>query len=141
VGTFDAFTSLVNLAVAMGMLGVAATVVDAASEFLVSNFDDQKYADRNDFMTLEALKEYALEQGILDRYAAKTWLDLLVDDVMKAIRERSVAEDGRTRRTQRMEPMKKSVRRPRRRRSGANEKSSQPRETWFRTTRTTPCAP
>ena len=63
VGVFDFFTLLVNLAVAMGMLGVAVTVVDAASEYLVSNFDDQKYDDRNDFMTLEALKEYALEQG------------------------------------------------------------------------------
>ena len=89
VGVFDFFTLLVNLAVAMGMLGVAVTVVDAASEYLVSNFDDQKYDDRNDFMTLEALKEYALEQGILDRYAAKTGMELLDDDVMKAIRERS----------------------------------------------------
>jgi hypothetical protein len=89
VGVFDFFTLLVNLVVAMGMLGVAVTVVDAASEYLVSNFDDQKYDDRNDFMTLEALKEYALEQGILDRYAAKTGMELLDDDVMKAIRERS----------------------------------------------------
>jgi hypothetical protein len=89
VGVFDFFTLLINLAVAMGMLGVAVTVVDAASEYLVSNFDDQKYDDRNDFMTLEALKEYALEQGILDRYAAKTGMELLDDDVMRAIRERS----------------------------------------------------
>ena len=58
------FTLAVNLAVAMGMLGVAVTVVDAASEYLVSNFDDQKYDDRNDFMTLEALKEYALRAAI-----------------------------------------------------------------------------
>ena len=89
VGVFDFFTLLINLAVATGMLGVAVTVVDAASEYLVSNFDDQKYDDRNDFMTLEALKEYALEQGILDRYAAKTGMELLDDDVMRAIRERS----------------------------------------------------
>ena len=38
VGRFDFMTLLVNLAVASAMLGVAVTVVDTASEYLVGNF-------------------------------------------------------------------------------------------------------
>ena len=89
IGVFDFFTLLLNLAVATGMLGVAVVIVDGISEKLVSNFDDQKYDDRNDFMTLESLKEYALSEGILDKYAEKTGMKLLDDDVMKGIRERN----------------------------------------------------
>ena len=91
LGTTHFFTLLVNLAVATGLLGVAVTVVDAASEFLVSNFDDMKYDDRNDWMTLEALKEYALREGILDRFAEKTGMELLEDDVMRGVIQRNKA--------------------------------------------------
>ncbi len=95
LGTTHFFTLLVNLAVATGLLGVAVTVVDAASEFLVSNFDDMKYDDRNDWMTLEALKEYALREGILDRFAEKTGMELLEDDVMRGVIQRNKASARR----------------------------------------------
>mmetsp|Transcript_3867 Transcript_3867/g.14259 ORF Transcript_3867/g.14259 Transcript_3867/m.14259 type:complete len:460 (-) Transcript_3867:805-2184(-) len=94
IGVFDFFTLFLNLAVATGLLKVAVSVVDAASEILVANFDDQKYDDRNDFMTLESLKEYALEQGILDRYATRTGMTLLDDDVMQSIRQRAARVQG-----------------------------------------------
>ena len=96
VGRFDFMTLLVNLAVASAMLGVAVTVVDTASEYLVGNFDDMKYDDRNDWMTLEALKAHALEQGILDKFAEDSGLELLEDDVMRDLKSRAQAKQERT---------------------------------------------
>ena len=96
VGKFDFMTLLLNLAVASAMLGVAVTVVDTASEYLVGNFDDMKYDDRNDWMTLEALKAHALEQGILDKFAEDSGLELLEDDVMRDLKSRAQAKQERT---------------------------------------------
>lgn len=87
IGKPDAFATLTNLAVALGMIGVAVTVVDTACEYLVSNFDDMKYDNRNDWMTLESLKVHAVEEGILDRYAEENGLEILDTDVMKKARE------------------------------------------------------
>ena len=53
---------------------LSVTVVDALSEYMVPNFDDQKYDDRNDWMTLESLKVHALEEGILAGGGTKTRL-------------------------------------------------------------------
>jgi hypothetical protein len=92
IGTPDAFATLTNLAVALGMLGVAVAVVDACSEYLVSNFDDMKYDDRNDWLTLESLKAHALEEGILDRFAQENGMQLLDTDVMRAIKARMEAK-------------------------------------------------
>lgn len=92
LGTPDAFAALTNLAVALGMLGVAVTVVDALSEYLVDNFDDMKYDDRNDWMTLESLKAHAVESGILDEFAEEHGMRLLNDDVMRRIRARAAAK-------------------------------------------------
>ena len=96
VGKFDFMTLLVNLAVASAMLGVAVTVVDTVSESLVGNFDDMKYDDRNDWMTLEALKAHALEQGILDKFAEDSGLELLEDDVMRELKARAKAKQDKT---------------------------------------------
>lgn len=96
VGKFDFMTLLVNLAVASAMLGVAVTVVDTVSESLVGNFDDMKYDDRNDWMTLEALKAHALEQGILDKFAHESGLELLEDDVMRELKARAKAKQDKT---------------------------------------------
>ena len=89
VGRFHDFTMLMNLAVAMGLLGVAVTV-DTAAEFLVGNFDDKKYDDRNDWMTLESLKAHALETGILEKFAKGNNVEILEDDVIIRLKEKAL---------------------------------------------------
>ena len=44
------------------LLGVAVTVIDTCSERLVDSFDDMKYDNRNDWLTIESLKVGTDEQ-------------------------------------------------------------------------------
>ena len=92
IGIADAFATLTNLAVALSLLGVAVSVVDTVGEYFVSNFGVMKHDNRNDWMTLESLKAYALEEGILDRFAEDRGVRLLDTDAMRAIRARSLSK-------------------------------------------------
>ena len=67
-----------NLAVASAMLGVAVTVVDTASEYLVGNFDDMKYDDRKS--PPSGAQGARSEQGILDKFALDSALEFAYED-------------------------------------------------------------
>jgi len=45
------------------------TVIDTCSEYLVANFGDMTNDNRNDWLTQESLKVFAVERGILDAFA------------------------------------------------------------------------
>ena len=77
IGKPDVFATLTNLAVALGLLGVAVTVVDSISEYLVPNFIDMTHDNRNDWMTLESLKAFAVRQGHLQKFAEDNGMKLI----------------------------------------------------------------
>jgi hypothetical protein len=89
IGVFDWFTLFLNLAVALGLTGVAITVVDMVSEFFVDDFADKKYDDRNEWLTLQACMENAIETGMLKRYAAKRGIQILGDKKLERMQSGS----------------------------------------------------
>lgn len=71
VGKASAATTLLSIAVAASIFGVAAVVLDNVALLLVTRFSTMRETNRNDWLVLESVKEKAIKDGTVQDFAKK----------------------------------------------------------------------
>lgn len=65
--------------------------IDNVCTYFLDRFVDMRVDNRNDWLTVEALKERAIEDGLLHSYCERTGERVLETDIVREARERSEA--------------------------------------------------